>query len=150
MTSSLQTGCNRQYSFYSNLFCNCFIIKKTNMKHTYSWQILVTNPKRILNNLFSILNKYYITIAFCWCRSTIVLENLWSFEYTCSNRWSCDQLFLNKNNIFWKKCSGLKKRMQLPPKNKRDLYGKNSLRQNSPGYWVILIFRLQKPCTRII
>ena len=37
------TVCNRQYSFYSNLFCNCFIIKKTNIKHTCSCQILIMN-----------------------------------------------------------------------------------------------------------
>ena len=97
------------------------------MKHTCSWQILVTNPKCNLNNLFSILNKYYITIAFCWCRSTIVLQNLWSFEYTCSNRWSCDQIFLNKKNSFGKKCSGVEKSAN----NKRDLYGKNSLNHST-------------------
>ena len=44
------TVCNRQYSFYSNLFCNCFIIKKT-IKHTCSWQILIRIVKRNLNNL---------------------------------------------------------------------------------------------------
>ena len=52
-----------------------------------------------------------------------MLRNLWSFEYTCSNRWSCDQLFLNKSNSFCKKCFSVKK----SAKNKRDLYGKNSL-----------------------
>ena len=44
------TVCNRQYSFYSNLFRNCFIIKKT-IKHTCSWQILIRIVKRNLNNL---------------------------------------------------------------------------------------------------
>ena len=33
----------RQSSFYSNLFCDCFIIKKTNIKHTCSCQILIMN-----------------------------------------------------------------------------------------------------------
>ena len=33
----------RQSSFYSNLFCDCFIVKKTNIKHTCSCQILIMN-----------------------------------------------------------------------------------------------------------